>query len=153
MFCLPHWYFHSFSLLSLYSLSLIFVFPKWMRPYIVCPFPIDLIYSKFVYPPLFESLCYITSLLQKIYISTVFTKWKKNEGDFPLYLKWLKPKLMVSVCCAMRCYRGSAHLSSQSSPTCSFLRKHTQHLSIKPSWLWSVSRSICVLSPCILCTH
>ena len=33
---------HFFSF-PLYSLSLFFIFPKWMRPYNVCPSPIDLL--------------------------------------------------------------------------------------------------------------
>ena len=36
---------HPHFLLSLYSLSLLFIFPKWMRPYNVCPSPIDLFHS------------------------------------------------------------------------------------------------------------
>ena len=40
---------HFFSF-PLYSLSLFFIFPKWMRPYNVCPSPIDLFHSA-SYPP------------------------------------------------------------------------------------------------------
>ena len=35
---------HFFSL-PLFSLSLLFIFPKWMRTYNVCPSPIDLLHS------------------------------------------------------------------------------------------------------------
>ena len=37
------------------------------------------IYSKYRYSPLFESLCYATSLLQKTHIGTVFDKQKKSK--------------------------------------------------------------------------
>ena len=40
---------HFFSL-PLYSLSLLFIFPKWMRTYNVCPSLIDLLHSA-LYPP------------------------------------------------------------------------------------------------------
>ena len=39
---------HFFSL-PFYSLSLLFIFPKWMRRYNVCPSPIDLFHFQYYY--------------------------------------------------------------------------------------------------------
>ena len=55
-----------------------------------------------VYPPLFKSLSYATSLLGKTYISTCFCQWKEIRRGFPLlrkkakslqlqFCKWVEP--------------------------------------------------------------
>ena len=57
---------------------------------------------QYMYPPLFKSLSYATSLLGKTYISTCFRQWKEIRRGFPLlrkkakslqlqFCKWVEP--------------------------------------------------------------
>ena len=73
--------------------------------------------GKYIYPSLFWSSLSVTSLLQKIYISTCFlTNWKKSKESFCFYKIKVK-KITFSICFAGNCLRGITHPQSRQAPS------------------------------------
>ena len=73
--------------------------------------------GKYIYPSLFWSLLSVTSLLQKIYISTFFlTNWKKSKENF-CFCKIRVKKITFNICFARNCLRGITHPQCHQAPS------------------------------------
>ena len=86
----------------------------------------------------------------------IFANKKKSEKDFHLKGGWggggmWKPKVAFSIVLQWVIIEAACTWSSKVAPPSSFLRKHTQLLSIQPSWLWTLCLWTSVLYLHLLC--
>ena len=100
----------------------------------------------------FQSTCYNTSLLQKIYVSTRFTNQKKTEMDFCFQGKRQKVKIAFGVCFMGSHGRMGAHPKQREQhgrATSLELNSASRYRATRAS----KCRSLSALSWFILCIH